>query len=433
MSGNHYGAGSASRLAAARLERSQNRADAARKTPNTTAQASYGSFWGGTSGAPPGPQLGGAAAAMASAPSNAPGLQRTKSVDQAGGILQQQQQQQQQGPPASNGEGAGSSKVPMAEIGVPAVPLSAGEAFSVCSREGALHENHDRGAVAVLADKSTVLFACLDGHGAEGASVSGYSLRNLLAGAAAALQSGKPAAEAVQFAFVRTSSTMPHMVNDCRFSGSTAILTVLQNTEKGRVVTTGWVGDSRAVVARTRPQQNAMRAQNPMLAVPLTKDHKPTDPKERARLAEARACVRPSRVINPHTGAWIEVGAVRVWDASQIYGVAMSRSLGDMQCHPFLIPTPDISSRVLDDKDKVLVLATDGVWDVMDNEEAVAVACGNKPDVSVKEIVASCASRWDTQMPGRRDDITAVVVDLTHPEMCVAPFISAWGGGERQG
>ena len=75
------------------------------------------------------------------------------------------------------------------------------------------------------------------------------------------------------------------------------------------------------------------------------------------------------------------------------------------------------------------MLATDGVWDVMDNEEACSLAAAAKPDVSCKEIVEACARRWDTQMPGRRDDITTVVVDLTHPDMCVAPFISAWGEG----
>ena len=83
---------------------------------------------------------------------------------------------------------SGGPKTPMAEIGCPIVPLSVSDAFGVCSKEGALHENHDRGAVAILPDRTTVLFACLDGHGAEGASVSGYALRNLLAGCAAALQ-----------------------------------------------------------------------------------------------------------------------------------------------------------------------------------------------------------------------------------------------------
>jgi len=163
-----------------------------------------------------------------------------------------------------------------------------------------------------------------------------------------------------------------------------------------------------------------------LVPVPLTKDHKPTDPKERQRLAECRAIVRPSRVINPHTGAWIEVGAVRVWDTSQIYGVAMSRSLGDMQVNPYLIPTPEVSSRLLDDKDCILVMATDGVWDVMENDEAVMMASASAPEAACKEIVDLCAKRWDTQMPGRRDDITTVVVDLTHPELNMKPAVSSW-------
>ena len=224
---------------------------------------------------------------------------------------------------------------PRAEIGELCVPLSLSGAFAVASLEGALHENHDRGAAAILPD-GTALFACLDGHGQEGASVSGYATRNLLAGCAAALQQGHSASDAITTAYHRTTSTMPQNVSDCRFSGSTAILMVIQHNGAGkRTVTTGWVGDSRAVVARLRVQPGPVRSAPKLETVPLTKDHKPTDPKERERLLAARACVRPSRVMHPHTGAWIEVGAVRVWDASQVYGVAMSRSLGDMQVRPF--------------------------------------------------------------------------------------------------
>ena len=402
------------------------RADNARKAPSTS--SAYGAFYGDFQPQRPGAGVPAGADARVSRGSLAPSAagfdgraERSKSVDLSGGGLAIAGTSYTQPPSAAPPP----STVMMAEIGVPAVPMSSSEAFGVCSKEGALHENHDRGAAAILPDKATVLFACLDGHGAEGAAVSGYALRNLLAGCASALQAGKSASDAVHFAFARTSATMMQNVSDCRFSGSTAILTVLQNTEKGRILTTGWVGDSRAVVARQRgPPPAGGRGgqpppQTPYMPVPLTKDHKPTDPKERARLAEARAIVRPSRVINPHTGAWLEVGAVRVWDASQIYGVAMSRSLGDMQVHPFLIPTPEVSSRLLDDKDKLLVLATDGVWDVMENDEAVAAGMSGRPLTACIEIVEACAKRWDTSMPGRRDDITSVVVDLTHPDLNV--------------
>jgi serine/threonine protein phosphatase PrpC len=306
---------------------------------------------------------------------------------------------------------------PRAEIGELCVPLSVSSAFAVATLEGALHENHDRGAAAILPD-GTALFACLDGHGQEGASVSGYATRNLLAGCAAALQQGHSASDAITMAYHRTTSTMPQNVSDCRFSGSTAILMVIQHNGAGkRTATTGWVGDSRAVVARLRVQPGPARSAPKLETVPLTKDHKPTDPKERERLLAARACVRPSRVMHPHTGAWIEVGAVRVWDASQVYGVAMSRSLGDMQVHPYLISIPEIATRQLDDKDRIIVLATDGVWDVMENEEVGQLATGETPARACQEIVSVCARRWDTQMPGRRDDITSVVVDLTHPDL----------------
>merc|ERR1712185_138473 len=59
----------------------------------------------------------------------------------------------------------------------------------------------------------------------------------------------------------------------------------------------------------------------------------------------------------------------------------MSRSLGDMQCHPFIIPVPDVTTRILDERDRLIVLATDGVWDVMENDEAVALGSTANPQV----------------------------------------------------
>jgi len=368
--------------------------------PSSTSSPSYGGYWDGSDA---NPNAGGTPPVSTPSP-----LMRGKMLDTTAMAAAMGS-----GRPASYAPADG----PRAEIGELCVPLSVSSAFAVATLEGALHENHDRGAAAILPD-GTALFACLDGHGQEGASVSGYATRNLLAGCAAALQQGHSASDAITMAYHRTTSTMPQNVSDCRFSGSTAILMVIQHNGAGkRTATTGWVGDSRAVVARLRVQPGPARSAPKLETVPLTKDHKPTDPKERERLLAARACVRPSRVMHPHTGAWIEVGAVRVWDASQVYGVAMSRSLGDMQVHPYLISIPEIATRQLDDKDRIIVLATDGVWDVMENEEVGQLATGETPARACQEIVSVCARRWDTQMPGRRDDITSVVVDLTHPDL----------------
>ena len=168
--------------------------------------------------------------------------------------------------------------------------------------------------------------------------------RNLLAGAAAGLATGASAEQAIMRAFELTAAALKACEVDCRFSGSTAILSILEHTPKGRQLTTGWVGDSRAVVGRSAAGRLVGGKANQMTSIPLTKDHKPEDPKERKRLADIRGIVRPSRVQHPLTGQLVDVGCMRVWDSSQIYGVAMSRSLGDMQvCRPplaFLILWP---------------------------------------------------------------------------------------------
>jgi len=314
--------------------------------------------------------------------------------------------------PSSSSSSAGTGTA-LSELGLPEITPTKSPAFSVASIEGALHENHDKGATVILKDR-TCLFAVLDGHGASGAGVSGFCCRNLLASVAAALGKGMAVDESITKAFADTAAALKASAVDSRFSGSTAVLCVLRHTPEGRKLSTGWVGDSRALIGRSRakgpPREN-------LTAVPLTTDHKPSDPKEKQRLQQIKAIVRPSRVQHPLTGTFIEVGCERVWDSSQIYGVAMSRALGDLQVHPYIIPVPDITTQLLDDKDCLLVLASDGVWDVMQNNEVLSRAVSGTPQVAATHIANEAAKRWDVQMPGRRDDVTVVLVDLTHQDM----------------
>jgi len=233
----------------------------------------------------------------------------------------------------------------------------------------------------------------------------------LFSAVADALARGVSNAEALQAAFHATSEALQASSIDCRFSGTTAVVAMLQPTPEGRMLTCGFVGDSRCLVGRTRPQSKGLPGLMPVM---VTKDHKPTEPGEAQRLKECKALVRPSRVQHPRTGKMVEVGCARLWDEAQIYGVAMSRSLGDVQVHPFLIPVPEVTSKLLDEADQMLFLATDGVWDVMDNDEAMRLASTlGSPKDAAENIVSMCASRWDQQMPGRRDDITCIVADLS--------------------
>ncbi|XP_025821680.1 probable protein phosphatase 2C 37 isoform X2 [Panicum hallii] len=129
--------------------------------------------------------------------------------------------------------------------------------------------------------------------------------------------------------------------------GSTAVVAVLV---RGRLVVAN-CGDSRAVLCR-----------GPAGAppVPLSVDHKPDRPDELARIEAAGGRVV---YINGH----------------RVRGIlAMSRALavgaGDRMLRPEVIAEPEITITDRTPEDQCLILASDGMWDVIPNEIACSVA-----------------------------------------------------------
>lgn len=118
--------------------------------------------------------------------------------------------------------------------------------------------------------------------------------------------------------------------------GSTAVVAVVA---EDRVVVAN-CGDSRAVMCRGG------------VAVPLSNDHKPDRPDELERVEAAGG-----RVIN--------------WNGHRVLGVlATSRSIGDQYLKPYVISEPEVMVCDRTDEDEFLILATDGLWDVISNDVA---------------------------------------------------------------
>eukprot|EP00729_Bicosta_minor_P007095 gene7095-2777_t len=88
----------------------------------------------------------------------------------------------------------------------------------------------------------------------------------------------------------------------------------------------------------------------------------------------------------------------------------MTRSLGDLwSWNPGtedynVSPDPDISYRTLSPTNTTLVLASDGVWDVLSAEECL----GTVAETMNRAVAA--ARRWGTLRRGRADNISAIVV-----------------------
>ncbi|CAH8359413.1 unnamed protein product [Eruca vesicaria subsp. sativa] len=122
--------------------------------------------------------------------------------------------------------------------------------------------------------------------------------------------------------------------------GSTAVVALVCSSH----LVVSNCGDSRAVLYRGKE------------AMPLSVDHKPDREDEYARIENAG-------------------GKVIQWQGARVFGVlAMSRSLGDRYLKPYVIPDPEVTFMPRSREDDCLIIASDGLWDVMSNQEVCEVA-----------------------------------------------------------
>ncbi|XAR67294.1 Phosphoprotein phosphatase [Bertholletia excelsa] len=183
-----------------------------------------------------------------------------------------------------------------------------------------------------------------------------------------------------------------HPTIDCFCSGTTAVTLVKQ----GQDLILGNVGDSRAVLA-TRDTDNALTA------VQLTVDLKPNLPREAARIQQCKGRVFALQD---------EPEVARVWlPNSDSPGLAMARAFGDFCLKDFgLISVPDVYYRHLTEKDEFIVLATDGVWDVLSNKEVVDIIASAPARATAARALTDCATRaWRLKYPTSKIDDCAVV------------------------
>ncbi|XP_031488694.1 probable protein phosphatase 2C 6 isoform X1 [Nymphaea colorata] len=169
--------------------------------------------------------------------------------------------------------------------------------------------------------------------------------------------------------------------------GSTAVVVLVSRCQ----IVASNCGDSRAVLCRGGQ------------AIPLTSDHKPNRADELARIEAAGG-----RVIN--------------WYGPRVNGVlAMSRAIGDRYFRPCIIPDPEVTFTERSADDDCLIVASDGLWDVLSNDEVCRIArlglrrlkhCsapadGPSPTQAVADHLTSLAYQRSSC-----DNISVIVVDL---------------------
>lgn len=179
---------------------------------------------------------------------------------------------------------------------------------------------------------------------------------------------------------------------DCFCSGTTAVTLIKQ----GQHLIIGNIGDSRAVLC-TRDKDDSL------VAVQLTVDLKPNLPEEAERIKRCKGRVFALRD---------EPEVHRVWlPNNDAPGLAMARAFGDFCLKDFgLISVPEVSYRRLTEKDEFVVLATDGIWDVLSNEEVIEiVASAESHSRAAQAVVESAVRAWKHKYPTSKVDDCAVV------------------------
>ncbi|XP_042475845.1 probable protein phosphatase 2C 73 [Macadamia integrifolia] len=194
---------------------------------------------------------------------------------------------------------------------------------------------------------------------------------------------------------------------DSFYSGTTAV-TILRQGEHLMIAN---LGDSRAVLC-SRDNRN-----HPF-PVQLSVDLKPSIPSEAERIRS-----RKGRVMAMEK----EPNVSRVWMPEEnCPGLAMARAFGDFCLKDYgLISVPQVSYKKLTSRDEFVVLATDGVWDVLSNREVVKIvasASAKKRSIAAKVLVDHAIHAWRTKYPKSRIDDCAVICLFLKPQSSTSNF-----------
>jgi len=261
-------------------------------------------------------------------------------------------------------------------------PKLAFGSFATCGRRESMEDTHFL-LPEFCKEKDIHIFGIFDGH--RGAAAAEFSARAL----PAFLQmsgSTKGPKQALTEAFLKTDvafreelafqNNAKRILQKNWHPGCTAVAALIV----GSILFVGNAGDCRAILCRSGHPCS------------LTKDHVASDPAERARIMNEGIEVK-----------W-QVDTWRVGAAA----LQVTRSIGDDDLKPAVTAEPEISETLLSSEDEYLVMASDGLWDVLSNEDVISIIRDTvkDPGMCSKRLASEAAER------GSKDNISVIIVFL---------------------
>jgi serine/threonine protein phosphatase PrpC len=283
--------------------------------------------------------------------------------------------------------------------------------FATCEMQGWRNSMEDAKIANISLDAETMLFGVFDGHG--GKEVAEYVSRHFCAELlrSPAYRQGN-FEQALKDTFlrmddllktpdglkevIRISKDLPDNYpveadSSLMVAGCTAVVALI----RGETIYVANAGDSRCILSREGR------------AIELSQDHKPELPGEHDRIIKAGGMVEDGRVMG---------------------NLNLSRSIGDLeykktpgipQKDQMITAYPEIKIDQLTARDEFIVLACDGVWDMLTSQECVNFIGQRLKSKSLQIIAEETLDRClahDIASSGGLgcDNTTIVIVELKH-------------------
>ena len=250
------------------------------------------------------------------------------------------------------------------------------------------------------------IFAVMDGHGENGHLVSQFvtkfftsflkrnkKLNCLTTEDDVYFRLQKNSYDIIHKAFKHAEKDIVKHDIDANFSGTTCVMVF----QVGQKLVTANVGDSRAILYKKNK------------VIPLSIDQKPNDPEEKKRIESLGGEVSQYEEDGEKSGPY------RVWKKGEMFpGIAMSRSIGDFLASTLgVIPEPVVREEVIDDDTQFIIVASDGVWEFLSNEDVCNIVLPfyqkEDPEGACRALIKK-STEWWNQEDIVVDDITAIAV-----------------------
>ncbi|GMI96957.1 hypothetical protein like AT2G30020 [Hibiscus trionum] len=261
---------------------------------------------------------------------------------------------------------------------------SEGDGYSVYCKRGRREAMEDRfsASVKLQGDSKQAFFGVFDGHG--GAKASEFAAQKLEKNILDEVVRIKDEFETT----VKEAVKEGYLKTDAEFfkedaAGGTCCVTAL--IRNGNLVVSN-AGDCRAVLSRGGA------------AEALTSDHRPFREDERNRIQNLGGYVDLCR------GVWRVHGSL-----------AVSRGIGDHHLKPWVIAEPETKIVSIEPEYEFLILASDGLWDKVSNQEAVDIARPSCIGINKPNPLSACKKLVDLSVSrGSSDDISVMLIQLGH-------------------